>query len=107
MSTRHRTANVMKKLQQLAQAGSESAQQLLTLYEACTHVLESTDGFEQVFGLVGDSPDEICAQQLDDALAELFPVILRVSAGGWESLKFYAPPDMPFPEQPKKKGKKR
>jgi hypothetical protein len=98
MPTQHPTLAVINKLQTLAREGSEDARNLLTLYEECIHVLEATNGFEHVFGLLGDSPDEICAQQLDDALSDLFPTILRVSAGGWESLKFYAPSDMPFPE---------
>ena len=107
MPTSHPTLAVMAKLHNLSKEGSESAQQLIELIIVCTNVLETFNGFEMVFGILGDSPEEICAQHVDDALADLFPVVLHLCAGGWESLKWYAPPDMPFPYDTPPAKKKR
>jgi hypothetical protein len=37
--------------------------------------------------------NDVYAQAIDDALAALMPVIYRISAGGWDGLKYYVPAD--------------
>ncbi len=55
-------------------------------------MLETSHGITLARGLMGER-DDVYGHAIDDALAELVPVILDIATGGWESLRFYARPD--------------
>jgi hypothetical protein len=93
MGTRYPTAQERAAIQQSADKGDTSAaKNYLKLLDACTSILESSNGISLARGLVGEHND-VYGQAIDDALSELVPVILDIAAGGWESLRFYARPE--------------
>jgi hypothetical protein len=90
MGTEHPTDLERHAIQQRATAGDESARNYLELLDICTQVLEASNGISLARGLVGEH-DDVYGQAIDDALSDLMPVIYKVSANGWESLKCYVP----------------
>lgn len=92
MATLYPTDRERRAIKRSADAGDESAKNYLTLIDACTQVLENSNGIALARGFVGEHND-VYGHAIDDALSELVPVILDVAAGGWESLRFYARPE--------------
>jgi hypothetical protein len=90
MGTEHPTDKERQAIQYSAIHGDESARNYLELIDACTQLLENTNGISAARGMVGEHND-IYGQAIDDALADLMPVIYKISANGWESLKYYVP----------------
>ena len=93
MGTLYPTERERRAIQKSADQGDESARDYLDLLNACTQVLEGSNGVSLARAFVGEH-DDVYGQSVDDALSELMPVIFRVSAGGWDSLKFYVPEEM-------------
>lgn len=92
MATLYPTARERAAIQRSADAGDSSAANYLMLLDACTQILENSNGIAMARGLVGEHNDTY-GHAVDDALSELVPVILDVAAGGWKSLRFYARPE--------------
>jgi hypothetical protein len=105
MGTRYPTAQERAAIQRNADAGDTSAANYLKLLDACTSILESSNGVSLARGLTGEH-DDTYGEAIDDALSELVPVILDMAAGGWESLRFYARPEQvrPFPDVSDEEG---
>jgi hypothetical protein len=93
MATLHPTAQERRAIQNSAIHGDESARNFLELIDACTQILEGTNGISLARGMVGEHND-VYGEAIDDALSELMPVIYKISATGWESLKYYVPQEM-------------
>ena len=93
MGTLYPTERERRAIQKSADQGDESARDYLDLLNACTQVREGSNGVSLARAFVGEH-DDVYGQSVDDALSELMPVIFRVSAGGWDSLKFYVPEEM-------------
>lgn len=93
MSTLHPTDRERRAIQRHADKGDESARDYLELLDICTQVLENTNGISLARGMVGEHND-VYGEAIDDALSELMPMIYKISAGGWDSLKFYVPQEM-------------
>lgn len=89
MATQHPSEKERRSIQASANAGDESAKGYLKLLDTLTNILENSNGIALARGLVGEHND-VYGHAVDDALAELVPVIIEISAGGFESLKFYA-----------------
>ena len=96
MATFYFTSQERASIKRRADAGDTSAQDYLELLDALTQVLESSNGISLACGLVVEHND-VYFYAIDDALSELMLVILKVTAGGWESLKWYAPDDSTDP----------
>jgi hypothetical protein len=90
MGTRYPTHQETRAIRETANAGDTSAANYLKLLDACIAVLEASNGITLARGLVGEH-DDVYGHAIDDALSDLVPVIVEIAAGGWESLKFYAP----------------
>lgn len=90
MGTEHPTDKERQAIQYSAIHGDESARNYLELIDACTQLLENTNGISAARGMVGEHED-VYGHAIDDALADLMPVIYKISANGWESLKYYVP----------------
>ena len=90
MGTEHPTDRERRAIQHIAIHGDESARHYLELLDVCTQVLEASNGISLARGMVGEHND-VYSQAIDDALSELMPVIYKISANGWESLKWYVP----------------
>jgi len=86
MTLEHELASIRKH----ADAGDSSAKDYLALLDVCAQVLENSDGVSLARGLVGEH-DDVYGEAIDDALAELMPVIFQIAAGGWDGLKYYVP----------------
>lgn len=102
MATAHPSDAEVARIQHHADAGDTSAQDYLDLLKACTMVLEASNGISFARGMVGKHND-VYGQALDDALAELMPVIIKIAAGNWEGLKSYGPRAEPGNIPPEKK----
>lgn len=94
MATLYPTNRERLAIQRSADAGDTSAADYLKLLDACTQVLEGSNGIALARGFVGEHND-VYGHAVDDALSDLVPVIVAIAAGGWESLKFYAPDGQP------------
>lgn len=92
MATLYPTDRERAAIQRSADKGDESARDYLKLLDACTQILEGSNGISLARGMLGEHND-VYGQAIDDALSELVPVVLDIAAGGWESLKFYARPE--------------
>jgi len=90
MATLHPSERELAHIRKHAEAGDESAKDYLELLDACTQVLETSNGISLARGLIGEH-DDVYGHAIDDALAELMPVIYKIAAGGWEGLKWYVP----------------
>lgn len=90
MGSQHPTDQERRAIQRSADQGDQSARDYLELLDTCLQVLEGSNGISLAWGLVGEHND-IYGQAVDDALSELMPVIYKISANGWESLKWYVP----------------
>lgn len=90
MGTKYPTQTERSRIQASADAGDESARNYLKLLDKLVDILESSNGITLARGLMGEH-DDVYGEAIDDALAELMPVVLEIAAGGWESLRFYAP----------------
>ncbi len=90
MGTPYPTESELRAIKRRADQGDKSAKHYLELLDVCTQVLSNSDGISLARGMVGEHND-IYGQAIDDALSELMPVICKISAGGWEGLKYYAP----------------
>lgn len=96
MATLYPTDRERAAIKQRADAGDTSAANYLKLLDACTNILESSNGIAMARGMLGEHND-VYGEAIDDALSDLVPVIVEIAAGGWESLKFYAPGDSTDP----------
>jgi len=92
MGTIHPTALEREHIQRHIDNGDSSAKEYLDLLDVCIQVLENSDGISLARGLLGEHAD-VYGHAIDDALAELMPVMYRIAAGGWEGLKYYVPPE--------------
>lgn len=93
MGTPYPTGRERKVIQASADQGDKSARHYLELLDTCIHILEGSNGISQARGLAGEH-DDVYGQAIDDALSELMPVVFRISADGWDSLKWYVPEEM-------------
>jgi hypothetical protein len=92
MGTQHPSDQERRAIQARAKQGDESARDYLELLDTCIQILENSNGISLARGMLGEHND-VYGQAIDDALSELMPVIFRISAGGWDSLKYYVPAD--------------
>lgn len=92
------TQQERKAIQRRADQGDQSARDYLALLDACQSVLDTSNGISLARGMVGEHND-VYAQAIDGALSELMPVIFKISAGGWEGLKWYVPEEMQQAEE--------
>ncbi len=90
MAILHPTESELRAIKRRADQGDKSARHYLELLDVCTQVLEASNGISLARGMVGEHND-IYGQAIDDALSELMPVICKIAANGWESLKYYVP----------------
>ncbi len=90
MSTPYPSERERAAIQRHADAGDKSAREYLELLDACMQVLEASNGITLARGMVGEHND-VYGQAIDDALSDLMPVIYKISANGWASLKWYVP----------------
>lgn len=88
--TQYPTERERRAIQARADQGDESARDYLELLDACRQVLEGSNGISLARGMLGEHND-VYGQAIDDALSELVPVVYKVCAGGWQSLKYYVP----------------
>jgi hypothetical protein len=93
MGTQYPTDRERRAIQASADKGDESARNYLELLDTCIHILEGSNGISLARGMVGEHND-VYGQAIDDALSELMPVLFRISAGGWDSLKWYVPQEL-------------
>src|SRR6266550_4880044 len=98
MATLYPTNQERRAIERSANAGDESAKNYLKLLDVCTEILENSNGISLARGMLGEHND-VYGQAIDDALSELIPVAIEIAAGGWESLQFYAPPDVDKKEE--------
>lgn len=90
MSTPHPSEQEQAAIQRHADAGDKSASEYLELLDACTLVLEASNGISLARGMLGEHND-VYGHAIDSALAQLVPVIYKIAAGGWQGLKWYVP----------------
>jgi hypothetical protein len=101
--TQHPGPQERRAIQASADKGDTSARDYLELLNTCIHVLEGSNGISLARGMVGEHND-VYSQAVDDALSELMPVIFRISAAGWESLKWYVPQELQDAQPPTSTG---
>lgn len=92
MGTPYPTPRERAAIKRSADAGDTSARDYLKLLDTFIHIMEGSNGIAQARGLMGEH-DDVYGHAVDDALAELVPVVLDIAAGGFESLRFYARSD--------------
>jgi hypothetical protein len=92
-----------RAIQRRADKGDQSARNYLELLNICIHVLGGSNGIALARGMVGEHND-VYGQAIDDALSDLMPIIYRIAAGGWDSLKWYVPEDAQQADQEHDQG---
>jgi hypothetical protein len=101
MGTLYPTNQERQAIQHHADAGDASAKKYLKLLDACTSILESSNGISMARGLMGEH-DDTYMEAIDDALSELMPIVYEAATMGWQSLSFYVPQEILIEEDKEK-----